>query len=521
MAQADLLLQAPIVAVTVYPNSARVTRRGVLDVSAGDSRIALDGLPMQLDAESVRVAGRGAATVLGVDVGVRHHPETSDDAVAVLHGRRRALEARLRELEDAIDVESTRKTFLDGLSNHAGSSFARQIAAGRDPDVAGFAETLATGQGELRARQRALRVDVEQCQREIAAVARELDDRSAQVEPDRLAVTIAIAADADTSVEFEVSYLVSSAGWTSAYDVRHADDRIGVSWYGVISQWSGEDWPECDLALSTARVSGSLTVPDLSPWYLERRRPLPPMPKMARGGYGGPPGAPAPMQAFSAPITDAVEMVTATATVEQGVVAATYRPARPVAVPTDGEKHRATIAVLDMESHLDYITAPVLSAETYLRATATNTSPNTLLPGRAAIFHGAEFVGATDLESWAPGEEVELALGVDDRVRVERELIRRTAGRGFTSNRREAAYQLTITNHTPRQAKVTVRDQLPVSRDEAVAVKDVRIEPRPAEVTDLGEVTWVLDLGVGAKAELTMSFRVDIGKGIELAGWRD
>ncbi|WP_307828363.1 DUF4139 domain-containing protein [Antrihabitans sp. YC2-6] len=243
---------------------------------------------------------------------------------------------------------------------------------------------------------------------------------------------------------------------------------------------------------------------------------------MARsaGAYGA---APAPMMALSADaVTGEFPVVKLeTATVEQGLIAATYRPVRPVAVPADGESHRATVAVLDLASELDYVTAPVIAPEAYLRATATNSSEHTLQSGRASIFHDDEYVGTTMLAVWAPGEEVELALGVDDRVRIERELVRTSAGRGFTSNKREAGYKITIANHTARDARVTVRDQLPVSRDETIAIKDPRIDPRPTEVTDLGVVTWRTTLAPGSKGEFTMGFKVEVGKGIEIANWRE
>ena len=62
------------------------------------------------------------------------------------------------------------------------------------------------------------------------------------------------------------------------------------------------------------------------------------------------------------------------ATVEQGVTAATYTPPRPVAVPADGASHRATIASIDLDTELDYVTAPVRSPDVHLRATVVNSS---------------------------------------------------------------------------------------------------------------------------------------------------
>jgi uncharacterized protein (TIGR02231 family) len=219
----------------------------------------------------------------------------------------------------------------------------------------------------------------------------------------------------------------------------------------------------------------------------------------------------------------AVQVTDGVATVEQGVAAATYRPARPVAVPADGAAHRATVAVLELPAALDYITAPVRAPEAHLRAVVVNESPHTLLPGRAAVFHGGDFVGAIDVPTWAPGEEVELALGVDDRIRVERELVRRTAGRAALSaaRRRDVEHRITVANHSPRPARVTVLDQIPVARDEGITVRETVAEPPPAERTELGLLTWRLELPPGGRAAVTLGVRVELARGVELAGWRE
>jgi uncharacterized protein (TIGR02231 family) len=153
----------------------------------------------------------------------------------------------------------------------------------------------------------------------------------------------------------------------------------------------------------------------------------------------------------------------------------------------------------------------------------SNTSPHTLPSGRAAVFQGADFVGSTTLEVWAPGEEVELALGVDDRVRVERELVRRTAAKAVLGGdrRREAEHRITVTNHTPDEIRVTVLDQLPVSRDDGIVVKERRLEPPPTERTEMGTLTWVLDLAAGASRDIHLGVRVDLARGVEVAGWRE
>src|SRR6266545_2133287 len=438
----ETVLDAPVAAVTVYTDGARVTRRGALRLPAGEQRVVVDRLPLGLHPDSVRVSGRGPATVLGVDLVRRHHARTPDEAAAALEQRRRAADGALAELTDADAVQQERADFLAALSRRAGRTYADALASGGvlPADLAAFTEALAEQASDVRTRRRALAERRDQLRDEVAAITRQMSGIQAQRDPDRMAavVSLDVSAEAEAEVELELTYVVDGAGWQPTYDIRLDSDRLALTWYALVSQRTGEDWPECELLLSTARPSGAVTV-------------------------------------------------------------------------------------LDLAATLDYITAPVRSPEAHLRATAVNTSAHALLPGRAAVFHGGDFVGTTELATWAPGEEVELALGLDDRVRVERELVRRTATKATlgSTRRREAEYRITVANHTPRPARVTVLDQVPVSRDEGITVKELRAEPAPAERSDLGVLTWNLVLAPGKSREILLGLRVELAKGVEMAGWRE
>jgi hypothetical protein len=67
-----------------------------------------------------------------------------------------------------------------------------------------------------------------------------------------------------------------------------------------------------------------------------------------------------------------------------------------------------------------------------------------------------------------------------------------------------------------------VLDQFPVSRDHEITVKPTHRRTRaPAETTDLGVVTWKLDLAPAETILIKLGFRVDTGKSVELTGWRE
>jgi len=563
-----LTLDAPITAVVVYPKQARITRRGTVTVPLADGRaggggasevtVALGGLPMELDEDSVRVAGRGAVRVLGVEVVFEPRSVTVDPRLTELQDEVSRLRRRVRELADDHEAQQAGRRFLDVAARNGAAALARgwgapswsagtaedgstaPVTSGEERRLAEVGGALAARLAAVQARLRAIADEQEDAQKRLDAAQRALEGRRAVRLPDTRRVVVTLeptgpAGAAGADVELEVSYLVSSAWWWARYDARLVGGQVTITWFGMVRQESGEDWPAGDLRLSTARPGRSRGLPELTAWYVDVA-PAEAMPfararqdsTFAGGGFvttagsATMPVAAAPAMALGAALPPPpVEHAVATA--DTSGTSATYRPARPLAVPADGRPHRATLAVLELEAQLDYLTVPKLAPEAYLRATVTNTSAHTLLPGGVSVFHDADFVGTSGIELVPPGAEVELQLGVDERLLVERELVSRATSRKVVGNlrRTDVAYTITLTNHTPRAAKVTVRDQIPVSRHEGVTVRDFQSTPAVDERTDLGQLTWIVTLEPGAKRTIEFGFRLEHTRGLRLTGWTD
>ncbi len=400
----------------------------------------------------------GPARVLGVDVVARTHPDPADTAGADLAARRRALVAELSAVADKDDAEQARRGFLDVAARTGAAALARSWASttGAGEGLAAAEDLLAARIGEVHARRRALAERRAELERHIAALDRTIEARQAPRTPDTRTVVVDLDADAtadadaivadtvaDTDgeagpdagaaaegieVELEVSYLVPTAGWRAGYDARLDGERVTLTWFALIAQRSGEDWPAtADLVLSTARPAAHAELPELTPQFVDLRQPPPPPPPAAAPAVMATAGA-MPLGRGRAK-AKGVKVARAGEPEIDFVGAATYRPPRRAAVPADGGRHRVTVAVIEFDAALDHLTVPRTSPDAYLRATVTNTSPHTLLPGKVSIFHGGDFAGSGTIGMVPPGAEVELNLGVDHRVRVERELVRRATGR--------------------------------------------------------------------------------------------
>jgi uncharacterized protein (TIGR02231 family) len=284
---------------------------------------------------------------------------------------------------------------------------------------------------------------------------------------------------------------------------------LALTWFGMITQATGEDWPACELTLSTARPGPAGAVPELEPWWVDVRPPAAPMPVAA---------ALLEFDAYNA--KEAVQNVTAEA--QEGTLAVAWRLPRPTAVPADGTPHRTTVATAALDARLDHVVAPALDPAAHLRATVVNTCGHALLAGPLSAFLDGAFVGTTHIDTTAPGAELELHLGVDDRVAVERELLERTPHRALLGGKISAVerWRIEVRNGRPAPVRIVVRERVPVSRHPDVQVVDVEVKPEPAERDELGRLEWTASVEPGGTWEASVRFGVRHARDVPVVGWR-
>jgi len=510
-------LVAPIVAVTVHPDRARVTRRGTVTLAAGPNELVVAGLPETLLDDSVRVAGRSdqAVRVVGVDVVRRDLVAAPDERVRAAEQAVREAERALAAIDGADAGDAAREQLLQRLALRSGDRLARALAEGAaDPArVAEVSGAVAAQLVEVAAERRAhaeRRVDAEHAR---AAAQSELDRLRASSRTRRDAV-IAVEADVPCELAVALTYVAFGAGWSCAYDARiDGSGPLALTWYGLVSQATGEDWPACELTLSTARPGVAGAVPELEPWWVDVRPPAPPMPLAAAAPAG---------EFDMMRLEKAVVAQDVLAELQEGALAVAWRLARPTAVPADGTPHRTTVATATLDARLDHVVAPAVDPAAHLRATVVNTGGHALLAGPLSAFVDGDFVGSTHVDTTAPGAELELYLGVDDRVAVERELMERTPHRALLGGKISAVerWRIEVHNGRPAPVRLVVRERVPVSRHPDVQVVDVDVKPEPAERDELGRLEWTASVEPNGTWEANVRFGVRHARGVPVVGWR-
>jgi uncharacterized protein (TIGR02231 family) len=326
-----------------------------------------------------------------------------------------------------------------------------------------------------------------------------------------------------------VSYAVPSAGWQPIWDARLAPETstMQLEFLGSVWNRSGEDWSNVTLAVSTAQPRRGLVVPQLASRYLERQAPVAVYPsapaKLSRGKAAQAPAAAAATEAYDRAEEAVVASEVVQATVEEGLLSATFKAPRRESVDGAGQARKVSLASFPLKAELVRIAAPRNEEAAFLVAKAVNETGFPLLPGMAGVYVGDEFVGRAALPATPPGGEVELAFGADDRVEVARKVLeRRKETSGIVSKDEVMRYRVRVTVKNRYATPVAVRllDLVPVSRDENIKVailegttKATREEPeRP------GVRSWELTLPAKGEQVVELRYEVKWPKGFPIAG---
>lgn len=526
---APQVVDSRISAVTVYTDRAIVTRTATLQLPAGQHEIALEQLPLRIDDNSLQasLSASAAATLLDVSSAPQVSPPSEDNRLQQLDAQLRDIERQEREISDRGSVLENQKQFLADIQASSTKPGKNQAL----PSIDELKNLLQMSEGNLG------RILDEQ--RKLDQQGEELRQRKQELENQRSHLAgdgthykraiLRVALEKPAQVQLQLSYTLYDASWRPAYDARLRDgeDKIEMTYQGIVRQSSGEDWADVDLTLSTARPNLGSNVPALSPWFVDtfdprtvmaaRPAPAPAAPMMALEAKKA--------QRFAADEMAAAgslaEMPVAVADVSATTTSASFHIPTRATLNSDGSSQKVSIAQFKLPATFRYLATPSLREAAYLQADTRNATDYPLLPGTLNTYLGNTFVASGQLRAVMPGETFELALGGDEAMSIKRKLVNRyTDYTGLTGGRKRITYEFRIdaqNNHKTEQ-RLQFKDQLPISRNEQIKVALLEPEGQAAAREDDGKLLWDWQLKPGEKRSTTFKFSVEYPKELEVSG---
>jgi uncharacterized protein (TIGR02231 family) len=512
---ADLDASSAIDAVTVYPDGASVTRLITVDLAAGDTTLVAKDFPLGLDASSLRVEGEAAAKIVIGAIDARPPRAAPPVNLPEIDKRIEALKDERVNLDGAIAAANARRKFAERFAEASPAGLGEK---GEARPIAEWRTAFAAVSEEVAAADTAVR-EAERKQRDIdREIARLEADRAAKP-PSKLEVRIDLAAPAPARATLKVTYAVRHARWTPLYDARldtGTKDRkpaLELIRRADITQTTGEDWSNVALAVSTVRMTRGGSAPDLNSLIVQ---------------YPSPPSSPRPMgsasdfskqRAVTASPSAAEAMEKKAdeqqASVEVSAFQVAFKIPGRVSVGTHEGAKALRISTVTIAPDLAVRAAPVLDPTAFLEASFTESDDAPLLPGRVAIYRDGTFVGSGKMAAASKDETVRLGFGADDKVKIERTVVKRNEGSAglivTTSKTDERSFKTSVRNGHDFPIKVAITDQLPVSENEDIQV-EMLPQTTPPTATNLhdkrGVLEWAFDAKPGEVKDIAFAWRV-------------
>ncbi|OHD63943.1 MAG: hypothetical protein A2176_15045 [Spirochaetes bacterium RBG_13_51_14] len=575
-------LPSRIAAVKLHRNQAAITRTARLRLREGMNRVTLGSLPPLLYDWSVRgsLPRDFSGSIVSMEVVKKALVQKKRKEILEIEEKLKTLRERDQVFVDELKIIQSQEKFLDSIADFTNQTVSRELMT-RIPEVKVWDGTLtytAEKRKNLLARKREIEVKRESIGREIQKWEFELSQiagasyfdtyrtlnnailtnrSSMQIQQfaattDRYAeqkrilksptekvdiekrLAVEINAPAAGEADFSFTYVIPSTAWEMKYDVRadSAQQRIGLFVYGNIYQMTGENWENIMLSLSTGAPASAISPPDLAPWFLDVEAPYRSEEMEYDEGAGAERKSAKKKESAKADIGKQQP-----AEVEIRETGPYFEISFPVRqnITSSAKYQKKFIREFRLEDgkapRFFYEAIPADVQSGYLKAAVKNTTGLPLLPGEAQIFLDNEFMGKASMPAMAPGMEEEIILGVESRIAARKELVKKyEEAAGIMGGKRRILYRykLTVENRLPRGIDVFVYDALPLSRNDKIDVEIKNLSRHYLKDEEFEKTTrhaqgirkWRLDLGAGAKEEITYDAVISFDKELTVRGMR-
>lgn len=501
-----------IESVSVFPQGAEISRILKVELQEGENLLLVEHLPMDLRSDSLRAAQVGGVAlrldnqVFDVDdeqkessreKELKDQIEAIDQQLADLVQQQRQLEQRQNFAVQAVQA------YLRNFGNNETGGQNLEKAT----ELLKFREET---QEEAYEKTRALNLDMARLNDERRELDKELNKIGAEKARLGGRVHLRLFAAEAGDATLAISYMVNRANWYPAYNLRVNSEtgKMVLEYAAKISQFSGEDWDGVELSLHTQRPQMGGDAPVLNPVYLSpgwnnRRSKVMAMSDAVMDEAVMYSEAPAPQLSEAGGYGDKAQF-------SQGFTS--FSVTLPSKAVLNNEKQDKQFPILQEELETEFwseVVAPV-STEAFLKGKTENSLELPLLPGRAQVFIDGNLNSRVQISQILPGEELELSLGRDPLIVVERKLaVRKTEYSGIidktTTLIRE--YETLVTNYHPRKHHLKVKDHFPISQNEKIIVKPK--DPDDVEVDEKsGEFVWDFELKAKDEKKLKTAYEV-------------
>lgn len=190
-----------------------------------------------------------------------------------------------------------------------------------------------------------------------------------------------------------------------------------------------------------------------------------------------------------------------------------YAISMPMNMPSDGKEYNLVIGSETIKADYEFHAAPKLDPDAFLVAKVINWQEYDLLDATAGIFYEGTFTGKTTLSASMATDTLDISLGRDKSVMIERKKVKDYSSSQLLGSNRtvQRGWEINIRNNKKQPVTLVVFDQYPVSKEKEIEVE--LADNGGAEVfKETGLLRWQVTLDPGQLKKLKFRYSVKYPK---------
>lgn len=497
-------LPSKVSKVVIFRNGAQVTRIAKVNLKLGENELVLGKLPAGFDESSIQLRTLNQAEITAVSY--RNNFENQFEGNEEYKKLKNQIEVLQRSREDEVVIFDTWREEENLILSNKNVSGANN----------GLSSVELAKTGDLyRTRLKEVKIKILESRRRIVEIDANLAKANNQLnewtgknkETNNGEVVVTILASKAGEDLLELLYIDHRANWISSFDLRleSIGKPLNLVSKGKITQYTGEDWKDITLVLSTGNSRQNFIAPDLQPWFLYYAQSYAKNDNY-QSGYvvQGKASENANIRSISA---DEIQNVG----VKENITFTEYTLKNLLSIPSDQKQHEVKLEENEIEANYKYYTVPKIEPKVYLIADIPDWSRYNLSSGTIKLFFEGTFIGNSTLDINNVEDTLQISLGPDIGIVTKRENLKDFKKTSFLSSKKQVSvgWEITIKNNKTKTIEVTVEDQIPLSTDSEMEIKVDELSGGKLN-NDNGIVTWNLTLKPGEQIKKRIAYTVKI-----------
>ena len=526
-------VETTIKAVTLYLDGAEVNQQKQVNLNAGITSVVFTNLSSKLIPKSIQVNVGEAVSVLSVSEKLNFLSLNAESA-------------KVKQLRDSLKTNQYKTQQLiydkEAYDKEKEVLAKNNIIGGQEKGVS-IAE-LKLAADFYRARIKEINGEILKYDTKINEqyavsnrLQHELDELNSSENKPSGEIIILLQSDTKVTVNIDLKYVVSDAGWAPYYELKAEDiaKPITLVYRARAFNNTGINWADVKLKLSTSDPTRNASKPSITPWflnfnadvygnkngYLSNNNSVYQQSQISGGNLENQFGAKQQLNEVELKSwndyktkggrEDVTKVVYEEVQVSE--LSAEFEIKKPYTIPSDAKPYIVEVTTYSLEATFKHFSIPKVEKDAFLLARITGWEDLDLIEGPANVYFGGTFVGQSYVNPRSVNDTLDLSFGRDSKVIVTRTKIKDFNNEKVMGNNRKMtySYEMVIKNNRKSAINIDLEDQMPISQNSEIVVEAVELSKGIKNMDD-GKISWKFLIPPGESQKIIYTYTIKYPK---------